>query len=151
MITNRTYPGTAQTGVANDRHVPSLTGRYCDHLTDAQGRLVWQQGWRANRIVQRCHMLLTALLKREAGVSGILYWAIGEGLPRWDVRTPNPDYTDSQLTQEVARKAIPVEQIVYLDETGEPTDSPSTELDIRCTFRGEDLTLNGAQPLREFG
>jgi len=151
MITNRTYPETALADPANDRHGPWLTGRYCDHLTDAQGRLLWQHGWRANRIVQGCHMLLTALLKREVGVSGILYWAIGEGVPGWDARTPSPDYTDSRLTREVARKAIPGEQISYLDETGEPTDRPSTQLDIHCTFRGEDLPLDGARSLREFG
>lgn len=128
-----------------------LCGKYRDVVADDRGNFIEDYGWRSNRIVQNCHVLLSALLKRDGGYAGILYWAIGEGLSSWDSRIPNPSETDTQLTQEIARKSLPVGQIVYLDDDHEQTQTPSPQLEIRCTFNENDLNLDGVQPLREFG
>ena len=128
-----------------------LCGSFRDVLTDDRGYILEDYGWRSNRIVQNCHVLLAALLKRDRGYSGILYWAIGEGLSSWDSRIPSPSETDTQLSQEIARKTMPVGQIIYLDDAQNPTQTPSPRLDIRCTFTENDLNLHGVHPLREFG
>jgi hypothetical protein len=129
-------------------------GCYHDVLTDSQGRVQWEGGWRPNLIVQPCNVLLAALMKRHRRVRGILYRAVGEGEKDWDALCPSPRLTTTQLTTEIARQALSPDQIVYLDDAGEPMEPPSTPsncLQVRAEFKGEDLVSNGFQPLREFG
>lgn len=127
---------------------PLIKGYYRDILTDSQRRVFWDSGWRSNRIVQNCNRLLAALMKRHEGMQGIAYWAIGVGEADWDSTHLSPLSTTSQLTQEVARQAIATDQIVYLDDANEPTETPSNQLEITAEFQGES---NASQPLREFG
>jgi hypothetical protein len=108
-------------------------------LTDSQGQVYWDSGWRSNLVVQNCSLLLAALMKRQEGMQGILYWAVGAGKKEWDALSPSPRLSDSP------------DQIVYLDDAGEPSDRPTNCLEATAAFRGEDLVSNGFQPLREFG
>lgn len=131
-----------------------IKGCYYDVLTDSQGHVQWDSGWRLNLIVQQCDVLLAALMKGHPDLQGILYWAVGEGEKDWDALCPSPRPDDTHLATEIARQALAPEQIVYLDDAGKPMEPPSTPsncLEITAEFKGEDVVLSGWQPLREFG
>ena len=128
-----------------------LEGCYHDALADSQGRVLWESSWRSNLIVLKCNLLLAALMKRHEGIQGILYWTIGEGEEEWDSIRPHPHLTTIRLSHEVARQVIAADQIVYLNDSNEPTETPSNRLEVSAEFRGEDFVSNGIQPLREFG
>ena len=128
-----------------------IKGYYQDVLIDTQGQARWDSGWHSNLIVQRCNLLLAALMKRHEGMQGILYCAVGEGEDDWDSSRPIPLLTNSRLTSELARQALTQDQITYLDNAGQPTESPANHLEITVDLRGEDIVTNGSQPLREFG
>lgn len=129
----------------------TIKGSYRDVVTNSQGRRRWGSGWQANLIVNQCNLLLSILMKRQAGIKGILYCAIGEGEEAWDTNRPIPLLPDTQLTSEVYREPISRDKMVYLDEDGQPTDVPTNILDISVKFRGKDIVSNGTQPVREFG
>ncbi|MGD9162480.1 MAG: hypothetical protein PVG39_29000 [Desulfobacteraceae bacterium] len=128
-----------------------IKGSYCDVLTDTKSRRHLESGWRSNLVVNQCNLLLTMLMRRHAGVEGILFCAIGEGEEEWDTNRPIPLLPDTQLTNEVYRKPISIDQIIYLDENDQPSDTPTNHLDISVEFNGEDIVSNGTQPIREFG
>lgn len=129
----------------------AISGRYRDRLRDRQGSLLWKSGWRSNRILNNCDRLLAALLKGEVGMQGLLYWAVGEGQPSWDALLPNPQPTNTQLTQEVARLPLASEQIDYIDDRGNSSTTPTPRLEIRLDIDGSTLVDSGFQSLREFG
>lgn len=129
----------------------AIAGRYRDLIEGRQGRLRLDSGWRSNRVVARSSVLLAALMKRQEGMAGILYWAVGQGEAAWDSRLPSPRAGDTRLTSEVARQALPPEGIIYLDAAGRPTETPTNRLEITAEFTDEDLVTDGFQPLREFG
>lgn len=129
----------------------AIKGFFRDVMTDCQGRRHWESRWRSNLVVNQCNLLLSMLMKRHAGMEGILYCAIGEGEEAWDTNRPIPLMPDTQLTSEVYRKPISADQMIYLDEDGQPTGVPTGRLDITVEFRGEDMVSNGTQPVREFG
>ena len=128
-----------------------IKGYYHDILTDSQGRVQWDSGWRSNRIVHSCSLLLAALMKGHEGMQGILCWAIGEGEKDWDALCPSPRPTDTHLVTEVARQKLKPKQIVYLDHASKRSDTPTTCLEVKAEFAGKDLVSNGFQSLREFG
>ncbi|HUX76173.1 MAG TPA: hypothetical protein VMY40_05990 [Anaerolineae bacterium] len=128
-----------------------IKGCYHDVLTDSQGRVQWEDGWRPNLIVQPCSVLLAALMKGHPALQGILYWAVGRGEKDWDALCPSPRPDDTHLAAEIARQALTPEQIVYLDDADQESDVPTNCLEITAEFKGEDLVSNGFQSLREFG
>ncbi len=128
-----------------------IKGFYSDVLIDPQGQVQWSSSWRSNLIVRNCNLLLAALMKRHQGMQGILCLAIGEGKDDWDSSHPLPLLTDSQLTSELARQALTMDQITYLDNASRPTESPTNHLEITVDLRGEEIVTNGSQSLREFG
>jgi hypothetical protein len=128
-----------------------IKGIYRDELTDTEGRVAWRSGWRPNVIVASCDRLLAALMKREAGVQGILYWALGTGDAGWDASPPEASPAASKLATEVARRQLLPEQIGYVDQSGAPSAIPTSRLEITAEFRGDDLAPETLVPLREFG
>jgi hypothetical protein len=128
-----------------------IKGIYWDTLTNGQGRVVWQSGQRPNLIVQNCSKLNAALMKGHPGMHGILYWAVGTGQKIWDANPPQPSITTTQLENEVYRLPISEDRIVYLDDTGAPTDSPCNRLEVTAEFNGTDIAPDQPQKLREFG
>lgn len=126
-----------------------IRGRYRDVLTDSQGRVRWDSGWRPNLVVHQCNLLLAALMKRHRGVRGILYWAVGEGESDWDALCHSPRPDDTRLVAEIARQALTPDQIVYLDDALAPTETPTSRLEITAEFSGDDVSA--PQSLREFG
>jgi hypothetical protein len=128
-----------------------LSGRYQDSLFNTQGRLLWQREWCHNRILNNCDLLLAVLLKGEAGMRGLLYWAVGQGQSNWDTLLPNPQSTNTQLTHEVARLPLTPAQIHYLNDAGVISPTPTPRLEVRLDLEGSTLVANGFQSLREFG
>ena len=94
----------------------TISGRYQDCLLSEPGTLLWRRSWCSNLILHNCNRLLAALMKREADMGGLLYWAVGAGEPGWDALMPNPQPTNAQLTQEVARFPLTAGQLDYLDD-----------------------------------
>ena len=129
----------------------AMSGRYQDRFFNHQGILLWQSSWRSNRILNNCDRLLAALLKGEVGMEGLLYWAVGEGQPIWDDLLPNPQSTNTQLTQEVARFPLAPGQINYIDDQGNFSIIPTQRLEILLDIDGSTLVDSGFQSLREFG
>ena len=123
-----------------------LTGRYQDRLFSSRTEQ-WQSGWRSNRIVADCSVLLAALMKRQEGIEGLLFWAVGAGEEHWDNEMPSTRPGTTRLTREVARQRLGPDQVTYLDAAGNSTGDPTSRLEITASFTGADV----AQPLREFG
>jgi len=126
-------------------------GYYRDVFIGPSGKAQLDTGWHPNLVVQNCNVLLASLMKRQTGMQGILYLAIGQGDPQWDDQSPVALLTTSQLNTEVARQAITEDQIVFLDDEDQLTDEPTSRLQITVEFRGEELVPNGSLSLREFG
>ena len=129
----------------------ALSGRYRDRLFNPQGYLLWQSSWCSNRILHNCDRLLAALLKGEVGMQGLLYWAVGEGQPSWDALLPNPEPTNTRLTQEVVRLPLAPGQINYIDAQDNSSTTPTQRLEILLDLDGSTLVESGFQSLREFG
>jgi hypothetical protein len=129
---------------------PLLKGLYRDILTGTQGETLWDSQWRPNLVVQDSNLLLASLMKRQEGISGILFWAVGEGDSSWDGAVPSPQPSNTRLTGEIARQAVNIEQITFLDEGGQPVETPTNRLEITAQFSGDSLVEIGFQPLREF-
>ncbi len=137
-----------------------IKGIYRDRLIGADGRIVFDSGWRSNTIVDRGRMLLAAFMKGD-GANGIQYLAVGSGDPNWDNNgAPAPDTaTTDGLVARYTGDPIPPEgtfEMVYLDENEDPvTDgSVTTRLQITATLTsGYPAPGSDADtfPLREFG
>ncbi|MBA2669175.1 MAG: hypothetical protein H0U67_02255 [Gemmatimonadetes bacterium] len=127
-----------------------FTGRYCDTVVDHAG-VHHVHPWRSNLVVATCDLLLAALLRRQEGIAGILFWAVGEGEREWDARLPSPRTTNTRLARELARQALRADQIVYLDPSGNPSEAPTARLEVTAEFAGSDFGAEGTQALREFG
>lgn len=127
-----------------------LQGYFHDVLTRKDGSRTLSP-WQSNLIVRNCNTLLSMLMKGHEETRGILYLALGEGEGSWDASRPIPLLTDTQLTNEVYRKPILADQIVYLNDDSEPVDYPTTLLAITVEVKGEEVVISGSQPLREFG
>lgn len=128
-----------------------LKGHFCDILTDSWGYVRWCSGWRPNLVVQECDLLLAALMKRQPGMSGILYWAVGGGESAWDSAPLVPSPATSQLTRELARQSLAPGQLSYINGAGAPSAVPTNRLEITAEFHGDDLVSSGFLSLREFG
>jgi len=126
-----------------------LKGIWRDEQLDASGRVRRVGEWRSNLVVASCDRLLAALMKREPGVGGILFWAVGRGEEGWDASLPTPRPANTRLTAEVARLALAPAQVVYLDAAGQPSAAPTERLEVTARFTGSDL--GGSVRLREFG
>ena len=101
-----------------------------------------------NTVVDNCSKLIASLIKRHPGYEGALYWEVGSGLPTWeDNNPPSPSVTDSQLLTPVYRKPIDISDIVFINDSNEPTEEVTNRIQIVVTFRADEA--NGY--LREFG
>jgi len=137
--------------LGGENFIQHINGCYRDIFVDYKNQTLWDSLWRSNLIVQNCNVLLAVLMKRHEAMQGLLYWAIGKGVPDWDTNSPNPVSTTSMLNNEVARQAIAAEQIVYINDANTPTENPTTRLEVTMEFKGEDVVTSGSLSLREFG
>ncbi len=101
----------------------------------------------SNIIVLDASVLIAALIKRHTGYSGATYWEVGTGLASWDSAIPEPVVNDSALQTPVFRKAIALEDIVFVNNAGETVIDPTNRIQITTTFISSEANYS----LREFG
>ncbi|MCA1568393.1 MAG: PASTA domain-containing protein [Acidobacteria bacterium] len=117
-----------------------LRGEYQDCLRDLAGREVLRFAPACNTIVYRALDLIAKLLTNEPGMSGILYWAVGSGLPAWDAASPSAERGTTKLVNEIYRKRLdPERDLSY--------DSATHSLTVRVSFAPDEAVGT----LREFG
>lgn len=127
-----------------------MKGFYRDTIRRDNGN-VEQRTWCSNHISPQCSVLLSSLMKREAGLEGIQYCAYGSGLPEWDTHIPVPPVDSSALTHESGRLFLPDTVIFFIDATGTPVATPTDRLEILLEMNGDDIASEGMVVLREFG
>lgn len=130
----------------NESFARNFIGEVRDVIKYKDGRVEVREGY--NVVVNDITKLIAALLKQEAGYSGVQYWAVGSGLGGWDdVNPPAPAATGTQLVTEIGRKAIPGTAVKFLDAGDAETPTVTNKLQIKLTFNYADC--NGSW--REFG
>lgn len=78
---------------------------------------------------------------------GSVYVALGSGLPEWDRSLPIYNRRTNSLQNEVVRKLVSSEDIVYVDEQNNPVSEPTTKIRISMNF----LAGEGIGSIREAG
>lgn len=107
------------------------------------GELVEDTGFRHNVIVSDINNLIAVLMSGKDGtMEGITYWAVGEGDPVWDTSAPpSGNVTDTQLVNEIDRKAVNPEDIEFLDADDNVVAGITNKLQIVKQF--EETFGNG--------
>jgi hypothetical protein len=132
----------------------NIIGRYQDTLIDKNGN-VKKHEIKNNQVQLSALKLISSLFKNQANTIGIQYIALGSGDTTWDLlpnNKPNPMPTsNTTLTNEVFRKAIPTSDIVFVDPTGAfgqgaISQSPTTRLRITTQIEANEANVS----LREF-
>ncbi|MBV7337527.1 hypothetical protein KFU94_56725 [Chloroflexi bacterium TSY] len=124
-----------------------LQGIYCDRVLTDKGPTRFRSGWTANTIVDTAWPLLAGLLKREDGLQGILYCAVGSGDANWDRQPQAASPAATQLVNEIDRHRLADGDIHFLDANGVFTTQPTNRLQISASFSWAAQS----QTLREFG
>lgn len=128
----------------NEQNKNQIIGEYTDTIYYNDGRVEKLEG--RNMIVSDINKLIAVLFKNQAGNKGITHWAIGSGATDWDTSEKNPTASDTRLANEIFRKAIPVDNIKFIDEHGEISESVTNRISVSLTFASGEA--NGAW--REF-
>ena len=118
-------------------------GEFRDIITYADGT-VEVTDWSRNTIVNDVTKAIAYALAQKGGAT---FWAVGKGLETWDnVNPPSPNATDNVLTSEIGRKAISASNIVFLNDSGSVSSTPTNVIQITVTFGANEC--NGSW--REF-
>lgn len=132
----------------------TIVGKYQDTLIDKNGN-VKKHEIKNNQVQLTALKLISSLFKNQANTLGIQYIALGSGHPTWDLlpnNKPNPmPNSNTTLTTEVFRKAIPTTDIVFVDSTaafGQGAISQTATTRLRITTQIEANQANTS--LREF-
>lgn len=131
-----------------------IVGRWFDILKHADGtEEPGEHGefeWGFNQIQNSFATLLAAWAREEPGYARINFLALGEGLVGWDTTPPAQPFSQTTLTTEGFRKAIPQVDLIFIDPgTNLPTGGvPSSKLEITVNILSGEA--NGLS-LREFG
>lgn len=112
-------------------------GQFKDRVYDANtGELIHETEWSRNTIVNNINKAIAYAL---AGKGGLCYWAVGSGQSGWDDNNlPSPSPTDTQLVNEIGRKAIPSSAFKFLDASGNITANITNVLQITLTFNASE-------------
>lgn len=94
-------------------------------------------------LTEAMHIHLAQLL---AGSESFVI-AVGRGDAAWDEVPPSPSAETTALVDEVARMAVPAQQIKFLDDEGQPTQRPASHLQFAVTFDSGQAS----GPVREIG
>lgn len=138
---------------ARGEAVVRMKGEWCDvrRRFDEHGDLTHlvNTGWRPNQVQNTNAQLLASLMKKQAGLEGIQYIAIGSGQASWDAGAPTQDAGDTTLDTELYRQAVPAVDISFRD-AGTLADidpTPSNVIQVDATIGLADAV--GTH--REFG
>jgi len=107
----------------------NVHGMYHDVLRDADGRVIWDRGWRKNAIVVDCKRLLAGFMRgAPTGAVGIQGLQVGAGQASWD-QPPGPPATDpgqaalvDQNPFTVPRASMQFTYLVGANPSGTPTN-----------------------------
>ncbi len=130
-------------------NITALKGEYWIKLFDRQHQLLVERH-NNNIIVNTASVLIARLLKDNAEPSGgITYLAMGTGGVGWNLQNPpQPTTSQTQLENEIARKAFTTEDVTFVDpDTGNPTIVPTNVVDFTATF----AETEAVGPLVEMG
>lgn len=129
--------------------IGALKGEYWIKLKDSDGVVIAERH-NNNIIVNSASILIARLLKDNSEPSGgITYLAMGTGGVGWDLQNPpQPTVTQTELENEIARKAFTTEDVTFIDpDTGNPTIVPTNVVDYTATF----AETEAVGPLVEMG
>jgi len=129
--------------------VHTLKGEYWMKLKDHDGSIIAERH-NNNIIVNTASILIARLLKDNNEPSGgITYLAMGTGGVGWNLQNPpQPTVTQTELENEIARKAFTTEDVTFIDpDTGNPTIVPTNVVDYTATF----AETEAVGPLVEMG
>lgn len=105
---------------------------------------------KANLITEPITRLLAGLMKNEGSFGGgILYHALGTGLPAWDSVLPPPVFSQVALETEIFRKAP--DAITFLDIANLPTATVTNKIRVTTTFDFNDGPGLNGNYIREQG
>src|SRR4051795_11352181 len=141
---------------ATENVTTELHGMYRDVLTDADGHVVWDRGWRSNTIVVDCRRLLAGFVSRATPSLGIQGLRVGQGSASWDAAGPPPPAQGQTKLVDPNPFLVPPGslKIDYLSG-GAVTPTPSNRLQIVATLGPGAPPWPDAQHasgnLREFG
>jgi hypothetical protein len=126
-----------------------LEGRYHDVVRDADDRVVSNRGWHSNAITYGAWTVVTALLRNDPNLRGLLFCAVGSGDVAWDRAPPSSGASAgrTRLRAEVDRRALAESDFVYLDPRGNAARGPTDRLEVTARFAWPQ----GSKVLREFG
>ena len=91
-----------------------------------------------NLVVSSFVNLIMSLLKKQAGYTGIQYWAVGSGASSWDSNMPSPSLSDTRLTAELGRVEIDPSKIEFLTPDYGTSDVPTNIIQISHSFGEKD-------------
>lgn len=117
-----------------ETHKNGIVGIFTDTIRHKDGRVeVKEQQF--NCIIQDIGKLIACLFKNQDGYVGLKYWAIGSGSDSWDVvNPPEATPTDTRCVNEIGRKEIPKDAIVFVDQDGTPTNNVTNSIKITLIF-----------------
>jgi hypothetical protein len=133
--------------------IASPNGKYRDRIVRGGGEVI-DVGWRSNVVVDRCRQLLAALMKGDAGASGVQFLAVGRGDSAWDsASSPALASTEQLVDPAPVMLAIGAGDMTYLDASGNPVPGPTPCLQVVVNMPpGTPAPPPGesSYPLREF-
>jgi len=133
-----------------------LHGAYHDVLHAADGRLVWDHGWKRNTIVLNCRSLLAAFMGGTPASLGIQGLRVGQGSDSWDLTSPpTPTPTQTALVDPNPFLVPPGSLQINFLSGATVTNSPTNRLQIIATL-GPNVPSwpdanHASGNLREFG
>jgi hypothetical protein len=123
--------------IKHDESTQRLKGEYHIVLRDAATGRIIDERKNHNLIVNAASILIARLLKDSKEPSaGISYLAVGTGGPSWNLQNPpQPTNVQTELFNEIARKAFTTPDVYFVDPTtGNPTVTPTNVVDYTVTF-----------------
>lgn len=138
--------------------IPQIKGIYRDCLYGADGRLLYDSGWRDNKIVNSCHILLAHLMKgggnNPSKQTGIAFLQVGSGDQSWDASIPAVDDQTAALTTPYVEKYSL--DLIYLQPGSNPpiqSEQPTRCIQASVTLAPNSPSVADGQLalLREFG
>jgi len=134
----------------HEERMGKLSGAWRMTLKDSKTGVVIEERRGTNIIVNSASVLIARLLKdSHEPDGGITYLAVGTGGVGWDLQNPpQPSNTQTELENEIARKAFTTQDVTFIDpDTGDPTVVPTNVVDFTCTF----AETEAVGPLVEMG
>lgn len=136
--------------VKHSENTHQLKGEFFIKGHDAKTGELLEYRHGTNIIVNSASVLIARLLKDNSEPDGgITYLAVGTGASGWNLQNPpQPTVTQTNLENEIARKAFTTEDVTFIDpETGDPTTVPTNVVDYTATF----AETEAVGPLVEMG